>query len=274
VGQSVVFGHNDYRAYLREVFSERIQRNKAYSLRAFSNQIGIYPSHLSDIFLNKKHLSFQSGLKVSQKLGLDSDEVEYFCLLIQYATAKDQQVKDATVQRMSLINQFRPVENLSLDAFRMIADWYHIPILVMAELPSSQFTAKKISRRLGIKPIEVQTAIDRLLRLQLLSKSPDGSYKKTFTDGVFKSQHANVGLRHFHKAMLERAIEALEKQTNDEKLVGSETIIFDLDQMEEFKKMTEKYFTKAVNLGRSGKKRREVYHLGVQFFRLTERNLK
>jgi len=107
------------------------------------------------------------------------------------------------------------------------------------------------------------------LRLELLEKKADGSFKKTYSNGVFRSEHASLGLRQFHKKMLEKAIDALETQSNQEKMIGSETFLFDKSSIEKFKQMTEEYFTRAVNLAKSGKKRTEIYHLGIQMFKLT-----
>lgn len=270
----MIFAHNDYRIFLRAVFSERVQRNPAYSLRAFAKQISISPSQLSEVLSNRNQLSSQSALKVGQRLGLASDEVEYFGLLVQKATAKDPGVREATIERMSLINQNRPTQDLSLDAFRMIADWYHIPILEMSELPRLQFTPKRIAKRLGITAIEAETAIERLLRLELLEKQTDGSYKKTYMSGVFRSEHANLGLRHFHKKMLEKATDAIETQSNQEKMIGSETFLFDKAALEKFKQITEEYFTRVVNLSKANRKKPEVYHLGIQMFKVTSEDQK
>jgi uncharacterized protein (TIGR02147 family) len=265
----MIFEHNDYRGFLRAVLSDRIQRNPSYSLRSFASQVGVSPAQLSQVLRGGRHLSFQSGMKIGQRLGLESDEVEYFCLLIQHASSKLDRDKDAALQRMSAISVNRSVKSLSLDAFKMISDWYHIPILEMTALPRSQFNPRTIAKRLGISPIEAETAIERLQRLALLEKSKDGTFRKTYVDGIFESEQANAGLRQFHRKMLQLASDALETQSNTQKVVSSETFGFDPSQVEEVRKLTRKYLSKVVNLANSATRQREVYHLGVQFFRLT-----
>jgi uncharacterized protein (TIGR02147 family) len=265
----MIFAFNDYKAFLRQVLTDRIRKNPSYSLRSFAKQLFVSPSVISDVFSGRRHLSLQSGLKIGQKLGLDPEEREYLNLLIQFATAKDDGVKRETLERMNLINEARPIRNLDLDAFKMISDWYHIPIIEMSNLPKTQMTSKRIAKRLGITPLEAEKALERLLRLSILEKDATGRYVKTYTDGLFSSEQAHLGLQQFHGKMLEKAAASLLVQKPSERYIGSETFCFTADQLQEFSKLANKFFSRAVNLSRKTEKKSDVYHLGVQFFPVT-----
>jgi uncharacterized protein (TIGR02147 family) len=265
----MIFAHSDYRAYLKQILSERIQKNPSYSLRAFSKQLGISPAQLSKVFSGQKHLSYESAMSAGQSLGLESEEFEYFFLLIQYASTNDASLRSEVAKKMSRINQNRSIQNLDLEAFQMISDWYHIPILEMTALPKTQFTPKKIARRLGISLDEAEIAVNRLLRLKLIEKMADGSHRKTYADGLFNTVYAHLGLRDYHAKMLEKATLSLSEQPNSSRFVGSETFAFDPELFELFCAQAEKFFSRSVTLAKRSSKPKEVYYLGVQFFRLT-----
>lgn len=49
--------YSDYRTYLRAELEVRIQKNSAYSLRAFAQQLGMTPQMLSFVLNRKKNIS-------------------------------------------------------------------------------------------------------------------------------------------------------------------------------------------------------------------------
>lgn len=270
--QSSVFEHASYRTFLKSVLADRIARNGSYSLRAMAKQLGIVASHLSAIHNGAKNLSNEAALKISRKLELSSAETDYFCTLVQYENAKEPDLKNAFFERLQAMNPKREVKDLSVDAFKMIADWYHIPILEMTNITGINLTAKEIAKRLGITELESQVALERLERLELLERNAKGRYEKVHGNSVFKSDIPNMALRRFHKQMLERAIDSLETQTPQERYVGSQTFPIDLAQLDEARSLIDEFRKKLVELFIRGKKKTHVYHLGVQLFRVTKEN--
>ncbi len=277
----MIFEHNNYRAYLKSTLVERISKNPAYSLRAFAKTLGIQPSQLSEIYSGKKNLSLQAALKTAKKLGLNQKETDYLCTLVQYEATKSEELKSSLNERLKQLNEKYELRDLSIDVFKAISDWYHIPILEMSTLhctlsdlqganpPGFQFTPDKIAKRLGITVHEASAAIERLERLELLEKDKKRGYRKVHSNALFKSNKPNTALRLFHKQMLEKAIESLESQTPQEKYIGSQTFSIDLTQLEQAKTLADEFRKKLVLLFSKGKTKTETYHLGIQLFRLT-----
>src|SRR4051812_38238696 len=100
----MLFEHSSYRSFLKSVLASRIAANPRYSLRAMAKQLGILPSHLSAIHSGTKNLSETSALKVAQRLGLAGREADYFCLLVQYESSSDPELKDNYLRRLRAIN--------------------------------------------------------------------------------------------------------------------------------------------------------------------------
>lgn len=266
----MVFEHNNYRAFLKAVLAERISTNPAYSLRAFARDIEVHPAQLSAIFGAKKGLSQESALRVARRLSLGANEADYFCLLVQYESAPSEEVKDAVMTKLRGLNRNIEMRELSVDLFKIIADWYHFPILEMTELKKFDFAPKSIARRLGITPLEAEAAIERLERLELIEKDEKGRYRKAESNLLVKAKHSNKALQSFHKQMLARAAESFDNQRPEERYVGSQTFAIDVAQVEEARAIIDRFRRELVAHFDRGKNPTEVYHLGVQLFKLTK----
>lgn len=266
----MIFEHTQYRSYLKAALADRVVKNPSYSLRAFAKALEMAPSMLSEVLKGTKNLSQERALLIARKLGLTSSETEYFSLLIQFESARNPELKATIQARMNQANPKRETHDLSIDAFKMISDWYHLPILELSRLDGFTLTPESVSERLGITKLEADVAIERLERLELLVRDPQGRLVKDRDFWVVNARIPNQALRHYHRQMLEKAIESLETQTPQEKFVGSETFGIDPGQLPEANKIIDRFLTEMSELSARSKKRSEVYHLGTQFFRLTK----
>lgn len=270
----MIQNHNDYRSFLRAVLSEKIKQNPQYSLRAFSKNLQLAPGFLSDVLNGRKNLSIQSVLKVVDGLNLSPKESAFFNLLVQLDSARTQETRLKIAQELESLFPKRTAANLGLDHFLIIADWYHAAILEMANSSAFVVNASSVSKYLGLTKLDAQIALDRLHRLELLELKSDKSYRKIQSSLLASSHAPHEGLRRFHKQMLQKAADSLESQTNVEKIVGSETFAFDPESLELVNEALEECFTKVVEIAKKSKKKKHIYHLGIQFFRITKGDLK
>lgn len=97
-----------------------------------------------------------------------------------------------------------------------------------------------------------------------------GRYRKTIPRPRVESKTPNAALRAFHRQTLGKAIDSLETQGPNEKVIGSETFAIDCDLLPEFRALADHFFNEALALAQKSKNKNQVYHLGVQFFRLTQ----
>jgi uncharacterized protein (TIGR02147 family) len=111
-----------------------------------------------------------------------------------------------------------------------------------------------------------------LIRLELLEPHPTrkGAYRRTRGDLKAESPAPNQALRKYHRQLLERAIESLETQTPQEKLVQSQIVAMGTEQLKEADRLTEKYFAKISALAAASPKKTDIYHVGVQIFNLSK----
>ena len=268
----MVSNHSQYRSYLKAVLAERQRSNHAYSMRAFARNLGLTQSGVSQVLSGKKNLSQESAHQIAEKLGLNDRDTEFFCLLVQLETAKTAILKESILKKLNSLNPKEPVEVLSLEFFRAISDWYHLVIKNMTDIEGLELTPKAIAKRLGITSIEADSALERLLKLELIEpiEGRPHRYRQVKNYVIAKAATPNEALRNFHRQMLEKAKDSLTTQTPQEKIIGSETFAFNERHLKEADQITEEYFKKMAALAKGPGKKTQVYHLGVQFFNVTK----
>jgi uncharacterized protein (TIGR02147 family) len=266
-----VFETDSYRSYLNGVLVERSRVNSSYSLRGFAKSLGLQASELSEILRGKRKLSDSRALQIADRLDLDGERASYFRLLVQLERSKDPSSKRVLLKQLeSLHPRKRLVRDLSVDQFMILSDWFHFAILKFLEIPGVPKTPLGISKALGLHHSEVEVALERLARLELVAQQDDFSWAKTTEDLQVVSEIPNRGLRNFHQKTLEKAIESLDTQSPSERYSGTETIAFSSENFDKASRIFEDCFQKILKLSRKPKKGDRVYHLALHFFALSK----
>lgn len=112
-------------------------------------------------------------------------------------------------------------------------------------------------------------AFERLERLGLIRKDSKGRFQKVHDNLLATSDFPDDGLRSYHRKMLEKAIESIQTQSPEQKLIGSFNVALDPSQLEEAKTLLKEFFSKIGTLASRGKTRSKLYHLTSVFFDLT-----
>lgn len=264
-----ILEYQNYRSYLRSVLAERAVKNPSYSLRAMAKSLELAPSYFSTILKGGKNLSFETAASVADRLNLKGKEFDYFCLLVQSEATKNPEMRESLLEKIQVLNPSLRPQDLTVDHFRIISDWHHFAILVATTLKNIEAKPRQLASALGISQAEVELAIERLERLEMIEKKEDGRYAKVLDNPRVVASSPNKALRNFHKQTLSKAIESLETQSPDEKIVGSETFAFDEAQLNEMRELSDEFFDRALAIAKKGKNKNQVYHLGVQLFSMT-----
>jgi uncharacterized protein (TIGR02147 family) len=261
--------NEDYRAILKGEFEQRCNRNPRYSLRAFAKALGISPARVSEIFSGKQGLSAKSAAAIGKRLGWGEVESQMFCDLVEAKHSKSK-IKRRLAEIRIAQNPARQLPTLQMDAFQVISDWHHFAILELTLIEGFKSDPAWIARRLGLQPNAAEMALERLLRLDLLTRDADGklSAKDDFTaspDGI-----PSAALKKFHQQVIEKAVSALYTQPVEDRDVTNMMFAFDRSKMKEAKALIRE-FRRGFNqkLGPSPKND-SVYCLAIQFFQLDQ----
>jgi uncharacterized protein (TIGR02147 family) len=265
----VISTTDSYRSLIKRELEERCARNSSYSLRAFAKHLGLSPSALSEILSGKYGLSDSRARQVATALGLHAEEVEMFRDLVKREYSRSASERSAAEIRLKRQHEQPNYHQLQMDAFKVIADWYHYAILELTYLETFQNDTAWIARSLGINENTVKSAIERLKTLDLLEvKRGRLRAKEDFT--ASSSGIPSEALRRFHRQILEKAISAIQLQSVQERDLSSCVLAIDEDDIPIAKEAIKKFRRSLSNKLASTKIKTSVYCLSTQFFRISE----
>lgn len=169
------FYPSDPRAYVKEELEARQRRRPQYSMRAFARDLEISPSFLCEFLAGRQGLSRARALWIADKIHLNENQREHFWDLIQARFGYPEPVKKAAQLRAQ--ERVRAADtHLSLDRFRLVADWYCFALLEILSLESGSRSLEEASRVLEVPLSELEAAVARMKNLGLISEQvgPEG----------------------------------------------------------------------------------------------------
>lgn len=260
----------NYRNFLLWELKSRQEKNPLYSMRAFARDLNVRSSRLSEILNGKVGLSEKQAFKLVEKLHLEGEDKKIFIDLVLSVSGRNTLGKKIATERLN--QRFNSSRQIKVDEFSMIADWYHVAILELMSTDNFDSSADFISKRLGISKATAEEAMERLLRLGLLEQTPEGlklSEKNRSTENDIPSQ----AVRDFNRQILQKATDAIETQSVDERDFAS--IIFPIPKAKigDFKKLLHKLQNEFLaDLDREAIQSKDsLYCLSTQLFELTEK---
>lgn len=269
-----VFAFDDPVDFLNFELRERKKRDRRYSLRAWSRQVGYKnPSYLSHVLSRKRRLKPDFAGKLATDLSLKGKPLKYFELLVMNQNASSESEQETYRKLIAATRPKRaaPANQLSLETFSLIADWYHWAILEMTDLESFDADPKKIQAALGGKVdlTTVKQAIERLVRARLLVRGEDGSLRRASKEANETDTRAATpeAVNAYHKQMSSLGHRAVSEQTPEERTFYGSTLSFRAENMAKVQEILKEAHRQVLRYAEHGKGE-HVYQLNSQFFRL------
>jgi transcriptional regulator with XRE-family HTH domain len=240
----------DFRLLLQQEFVRRCRKNESYSLRSYAKSLAIEPSPLSAILRGKRPITEKTKTRLGLALGLGLEDLKKF----------------------SASSSKSEFQQLDLDNYAVISDWYHYAILELIRLktfcPNSAYVAKK----LNISQTEAHIAIERLQRIGLLEIKKNGKWVDTSANGLATNINEDLtsqAARKLQRQIHEKAIEALETLPTSVRSHTSMTMAIHPDDLPEAKEMIKKFRRELCAHFEKNGKPKEIYHLGVALYPVT-----
>lgn len=256
--------------YYRELLSRELESRSAcnprYSLRSFARDLKLSPQRLSDLIRGRYGLSAIQARSIADELGLAPDEQKRFISSAEMLHSRSPLKRKMAREEFESLKQ--EYSTLSIDLFQVISEWYHYAILELTYVKGFQSKISWIAKYLGISEFTVEKAIERLRRLELLGIDKNGRMKCTKEFVMTPSGVPSEAIRKFHRQLLEKAIQALDLQTINERDMASVIMAIDCNRLDEAKEDLKRYRREFTKKYGSDPKQNEVYCLGIQFFRL------
>lgn len=245
---------------LKEDLSQRQRINPSYSLRAYSNFLGLHSSTLSQVLNGKRTLPLKNAKKVADKLNLGvKDKTLFFESLYRLKTNIDDIKIDRNDDRFILDESYSKV----------IAEWEHYAVLTLFDLTNFSASIDEITNRLGITTLRAEVVLNNLLICNLIHKNKDGIFQKTHSKVRTTEDVTMKALRDSHLETLEMGKSKLEEIDVELRDFSAMTIAMDLEKLPEVKTIIREFRQKVSALLRDGNKT-DVYQLAIQLYPLTK----
>lgn len=259
----------DYRRFLKEELHKRQQKNRAYSMRAFSRDIGIASSRLSEILHGKVGLSEKKAAALADRLELDEATKHLFVDMVESEHSRSAVVRAAASLRVKA--RFLQASELKDSEMNLLSEWHHLAILELLTIGSLEHTVFEFAKKLKVPEAEVESSIQQLISMGFM-KRENNRWIPTEPDSTTSTEIPSATIRQYHTQMLEKARIALQEQPIQKRDFSSVVFAMNANQMEYAKQRIQEFRRSLVKELEGIPGKDSVYCLSVNMFSLTEEN--
>lgn len=268
-----VYDYSDYRAFLRDAFAAEKAQNKKFSFRYFSRIAGFKSqSVLKQVLDGQSNIAPASIERYAKAFGLSASESEFFYHLVMMNQAKTSDERVLHAKKMLANQQFRRLNPLSGSQLKYYKHWYYIPIREMVLLGDFNEDPRWIARRLRprITPEQAGQALHDLIELGLLQRDSEGRLRQSEINVSTGDTVVSSLVVGYHKEMLSRALEAIDRFHRDQRDISSVTVAVTKEQMGIITAKVRQFRKEVLALIGEHNQGDRVVQLNLQLFPLTD----
>ena len=253
----------DFRLHLQNELATRCARNPRYSLRSFAHSLGIGSSDLSKILRGRRRLTDGAVLRLGTRLGLTPDQLDA-CRQALKAN------RTRTIGGASAANDETPYQQLSLDSFHLVGDWYHMAILELMKVRGFKPDAAWIAQQLDITVNEANIAVERLMRLGLLSATATGRWiDRAGATSSVTNEYTDAAKKRLQRQILAKAADAMDDVPISARDQSAIVMAVNKKNLPAAKELIRDFRRKLCELLEAGSRKEQVYYLTVSLFPVT-----
>jgi uncharacterized protein (TIGR02147 family) len=233
-----VFAYLDYRSFLADWFDARKLANPRYSHRLFARRAGhSSPSLLLLVIRGQRNLTERTTAGFAKAMGLDREQARFFRLLVDLDQARTGTERNRAWSRISATRTYRNAHRVEDGAYRYLTHWFYPAIRELAACEGFVNDPAWVARTLRpkITVAQAREALASLFELGLLEIAADGEIRPTEATVVTPHEIAGLAAMNYHRAMLGRAVEALESVSAHERHLGAVTVAIPFERVAELK---------------------------------------
>lgn len=259
---------------LNGAFKRLKDQNKLLSLRALALKMKLSASYLSKILNGKKDVPLALVPLLQKHLVLDLLEVrELQGLILSREEEQKASVKTGVVSRKFEKLPQRDYRTYGKEDLFLLERWYYLPLLNLLTLKNQSSESRHLAQRLGIETSAVETALKHLHRQGYISVDPSGKIHRTEVRARFPSDRSHEAFRNYHKIMMKRATDILSQKTSkedfDNRLVNGVSFTGSAHNIKKAQLLLNETIYKVAEL-MAEEEGEDVFHLGLQFFKVTK----
>ncbi|MFM6930466.1 MAG: TIGR02147 family protein [Bdellovibrio sp.] len=258
----------DYRKVLLQELQTRQVRNPSYSMSAFSRDLNINPSRMSEILNGKVGLSEERAAFIAEKLKMTANERALFIDLVQSEHARSNLARIAAQKRVRdrLLNS----RHISQTDFSVISEWYNLALIQLLDVEGIEHSAESFAKHLGISEDEARKALKQLEQQKYIERKGD-HWSPSTPDTTTDVDISSKAIQHYNKQILDKAKEKLQATPVEKRDFSSVVFACNSEQMSYAKERIESFRRSLMKDLEEMAGKDAVYCLSIQFFELTEK---
>lgn len=270
--QPDVFAFLDVRAYLRAYYDAQKSSGRGFSYRAFSRRVGLAsPNHLKRVIDGDRTLTPEMAGRYADAIGLTGSARSYFIDLAAFGRAQTADAREAAYQRLLGYRRVREAHHLEHAQAAYHKHWYLPALRELVTLRHASQDPRWLGAHLlpPVSPTEVKSGLKVLKQLGLLVEDEDGRLvqgKPVVTTG---SETRSLHVAAFHRAMMERAADAIDRVPPSERDISSLTFTCSEASLTEVKRRLVAFRRELIALLADGEDEDRVVQLNLQLFPLS-----
>ncbi|MBD3240939.1 MAG: TIGR02147 family protein [Chitinivibrionales bacterium] len=267
-----LFRYIDYRRYLRDLYAKLKRETSYFSYRYFSRKAGFSsPVFLKLVMEGKRNLTLDSIERFAKALNLNAKEARYFKHLVLFNQAKTASEKQE--HYAVLFSQMNTVmeKQLGREQYDYFVKWYN-PVLRELICAFDFGDDYELLARCLLPPIrahEARQSVELLQRLELVRRLDGGRYERVDNAVAGTADIALMGIRHFNRQMIERALVVLDTVAREERNVFGLTMGVSQSCFDVLVAEMNAFRDRVVTIVNQDRDTERVYQLNLQLFPLS-----
>lgn len=266
-----IFEYSDYRDYLRDYYEYSKSTKKSFSFRLFSRLCGFKSSNFLLLVMNgRSRLTAVSVEMVIKGVKFNKEEAHFFRHLVSFVEAKTAEQRAVHAKEILQTKSYKKIFPLSEAQYRYLGTWYLPVIRSIIGLEGfnqdPEWIAQNISPQLEVG--EVKKALDELKTLGLIRQDENKRWIQTNAMLSTPSEVASSFAGQYHRQMLERASESIDRFNRDQRHLAGLTIALDADSVVKIKEMAEKFRNDVMEVASHCISAESIYQVNLQAFPL------
>jgi uncharacterized protein (TIGR02147 family) len=271
-----IYIYLEYRKYLEDYYSFQKKISGSFTYRKFSQAAGFNtPNFLQLLIQGKRNLKESSIAKVSNALHHSIEEAAYFELLVHFDQAKTVAEKTGYFTALSEACNPYQISRINELQFEHLRTWYHKAIRELLGFyafdEKEVYAYRKLATLLSppITESEARNSVKLLLKLGLLKRDDNGKIVQADRFISTGDEVQNLSVRTFHKAMIDRAGEAVDTVPPEFRDISSLTVTISDDGFSMLKKELQLFRKRMLDIVKIDTDPKNVYQVNFQLFPLT-----
>lgn len=259
-----------YQKYLKNELERRKLKNQLYSLRAFSRDLGVPSSKLSQYIKGGCGLSGTKASVLAKNLNLSHIETEIFILSAEAAHARDKTSKEVAQQKLQKLTTSPEIFlDYKSESISLFEDWTNFIILVMTELEDFKSDTTWIAKELDLNESQVKKSVEQLCKFGYLDCSEKKWYRKK-TNFIHQNdnQCSNVMIR-YHEQVNNYISSKISSNSTD---VSTALLAINEDQIEAYNNIIENFRSEMISLSKKTECKKSIYLFNLAFLPVYKKN--